>query len=101
MHKAWYVYIVRCADNSLYTGITTDLERRVAEHNSAHKAARYTRARQPVVLVYYESLQSRSLASKREWAIKQLKKSEKEVLLQISQDAGVLANESVMPGDKG
>ena len=51
--KQWFVYIVRCADNSLYTGIAADVDRRVAEHNSTgNLAAKYTRARQPVSLVY-------------------------------------------------
>ena len=50
--KHWYVYILKCSDNSLYTGITKDLERRVDEHNSGREAAKYTRARRPVKLVY-------------------------------------------------
>ena len=79
-NREWFVYMVRCADGSLYTGVTTDLQRRVAEHNS-DKAARYTRSRQPVTLVYQESAASRSLACQREAAIKQLKKRDKEALL--------------------
>ncbi len=75
----WYVYIVRCVDDSLYTGITTELERRVAEHNdqSGKLSARYTRARQPVTLVYFETCASRSEASRREAAIKQLSRVQK------------------------
>ena len=76
----WYVYMVRCADQSLYTGITTDVQRRVIEHNG-EGGARYTRARTPVVLVYQEHVASRSIASKREIAIKKLKKKQKEALL--------------------
>ena len=78
----WIVYIVRCADGSLYTGIARDVARRVAEHNSNDLlASRYTRARRPVVLVYQEKRKSRSAASKREYQIKQMKKKEKEALI--------------------
>ena len=76
----WFIYIVRCNDNTLYTGITTDLERRLHEHNSDKKAAKYTRARQPVELMYFEEAQDRSTASKREYEIKQLPKKAKEKL---------------------
>ena len=73
----WYVYIVRCADNTLYTGMTNDLLRRIAQHN-AGTAARYTRARLPVSLVYQEEAGNRSEALKREYAIKQLSRKQKE-----------------------
>ncbi len=79
--KSWYVYILQCADNSLYTGITVDVERRVDEHNSSNKlGAKYTRVRRPVKLVYSEKLKNRSLAAKREYEIKQLKREDKEKL---------------------
>jgi putative endonuclease len=75
---AWWVYIVRCGDGSLYTGIATDAERRVAEHNeSDQQAAKYTRARRPVVLVYRERCGSRAEAARREYAIKRLERKEK------------------------
>ena len=77
----WFVYILRCADNSLYTGITTNLERRLDEHNATKSATRYTRARQPVTLVYQEFASSRSEASRREAQLKKLKKEEKEELI--------------------
>ncbi len=73
----WYVYMLHCNDDSLYTGITTELERRVEEHNSSKKAAAYTRARRPVRLVYSELHSSRSNALKREYEIKQLSRQEK------------------------
>ena len=74
--------MVRCADDSLYTGIATDVERRVEEHNSTgNLAAKYTRARQPVNLVYRETVESRSEASKREYHIKKMTKSAKEKLI--------------------
>ena len=81
MNKDWYVYIVKCSDNSLYTGITVDLERRVEEHNTSKKGAKYTKSRRPVHLVYSETHQDRSSASKRESAIKKLSRSEKLILL--------------------
>jgi putative endonuclease len=80
MNKDWYVYIVKCSDNSLYTGITVDLERRVVEHNTSKKGAKYTKSRRPVHLVYSETHQDRSSASKRESAIKKLSRSEKLIL---------------------
>ena len=74
--------MVRCADGSLYTGITRDVARRVAEHNSSNElAANYTRARRPVVLVYQEKQDTRSAASKREYAIKQMGRKEKVALI--------------------
>ena len=72
-----YVYILRCNDGSLYTGYTTDLTRRVWEHNHNNKGAKYTRSRRPVVLVHSESYSSRSDAMKREYAIKQLSRADK------------------------
>ena len=66
----YYVYILKCADDTLYTGITTELERRVEEHNGSEKGAKYTRVRRPVRLVYSEEYLDRSTASKREYEIK-------------------------------
>jgi putative endonuclease len=78
----WTVYIVRCIDGSLYTGIAKDAVRRVAEHNSNNLlAASYTRARRPVVLVYQEITATRSTAGKREYQIKQMSHLEKEALV--------------------
>jgi putative endonuclease len=78
----WYVYVVRCADRSLYTGIATDVERRVVEHNSHDRlAARYTRGRRPVQLVYAEAWATRAEAAQRENAIKRLPRQEKERLI--------------------
>jgi predicted GIY-YIG superfamily endonuclease len=80
--KSWFVYIVRCADASLYTGITNDIERRINAHNNDNRtASAYTRSRRPVELVYQESHQTRSQASKREYQIKQLSRKEKIALL--------------------
>lgn len=75
-----YTYMVRCADHSLYTGWTVNLEKRVAAHNSG-QGAKYTKSRRPVVLVYYEVFENRQDAMRREYAIKQLTKKEKERLV--------------------
>ncbi len=80
--KNWFVYMLRCADGSLYTGVATDLQRRLQEHNDSDAlGARYTRARRPVVLVYSETAESRSAVCQREAAIKKLRKVEKERLV--------------------
>ena len=76
----WYVYILECADDSLYTGITNNLQKRLEQHN-AGKGARYTRARLPVSMVYQESASDRASASKREYCIKQLNRREKQKLI--------------------
>lgn len=78
--SAWFVYLVRCADGSLYTGISTDVDGRIAQHN-AKKGARYTRSRTPVVLVHAEGPMSESIARKREAEIKGWGKKEKEAFL--------------------
>ncbi len=78
----WKVYVLRCSDNSLYTGITRDLNRRLEEHNNNDRlASAYTRARRPVAIVYQEAHVNRSSASKREAEIKKLTKIEKEKLI--------------------
>ena len=75
-----YVYILRCKDDSLYTGWWIDLEKRLALHNSG-KGAKYTRSKRPCKLVYYEEISNKSDALKREIAIKKLTKSKKEDLV--------------------
>ena len=79
-HK-WLVYILECADNSLYTGITTDIHRRMKEHNSDVKGAHYTRMRRPVKLVFQQPFENRSTASKQEYAIKRLSRKQKQELI--------------------
>ena len=73
----YYVYILRCADKTLYTGITTDLNRRVVEHNSSTLGAKYTSSRRPVKLVFSKKCKNRSLASKEEARIKKLRRAQK------------------------
>jgi putative endonuclease len=75
----WTVYLARCGDGTLYTGITTDPQRRLAEHNAGSGSA-YTRSRLPVIMVYWELVDNRSCALRREYAIRRLTRSEKEAL---------------------
>jgi putative endonuclease len=80
---AWFVYILRCADGTLYTGITTDLERRIQEHNNGTStAARYTRARRPVTPVYVEGAENRATAARREAELKRLRRVAKLALIE-------------------
>lgn len=81
---AFTVYMLRCTDGTFYTGSTTDLERRLHEHNHLKTGARYTRARRPVTLVYSENFDTWSSALKRECAIKKLKRSEKMAFISSS-----------------
>lgn len=75
-----YTYIVRCSDGTLYTGWTNDLEKRIQSHNEG-KGAKYTKMRTPVTLVYYETFPTKREAMKREYAIKQMRRKEKEKLI--------------------
>ncbi|BBB29003.1 GIY-YIG nuclease family protein [Neptunomonas japonica] len=80
--STWYIYMLLCADGSLYTGITTDCDRRLKEHNESNKlGAKYTRPRRPVALAWSEEVASRSLASKREYQIKQYSRAKKLALI--------------------
>lgn len=80
----YYLYILQCSDNSLYTGITTDLKRRLHEHNHSKKGAKYTSMRRPVKLVYSEEHKNRSEASSTEYRIKKLSKKNKLQLIEKS-----------------
>jgi putative endonuclease len=72
----WFIYMLQCSDDTIYTGYTNDVDKRVEKHNKG-KGAKYTKGRRPVTLVYYEQHPSKSSAMKREYAIKQLTKDEK------------------------
>lgn len=78
---SYSVYIVKCADGTYYTGIARNVEKRIDEHNTSPKGARYTRSRRPVTLVFEEKHPDRSSALKREFAIKQLTRAQKEALI--------------------
>ena len=77
MKKKWYMYVAECADSSLYTGITTDIIRRLDEHNTKPSGAKYTRSRRPVRIVHCVSYNCRSSASKAEAAFKKLSRQKK------------------------
>lgn len=89
-----YTYVVRCADGTLYTGWTTDVVRRLKEHNEGKAGAKYTRAKRPVELVYYEGYETKEEAMSREYAIKQLTRKEKLILTDLS------GSEESYPQDK-
>jgi len=90
MGKIWQVYIVRCADGTLYTGVACDIVRRVAEHNGKNgRGARYTKGRRPVLLSYTETHPDISEALKREASIKRLSKAKKETLVLSYENFGI------------
>ena len=78
-----YTYIVKCSDETFYTGWTNDLEKRIEMHNSG-KGAKYTKARLPVELVYYEAFDTKEEVMSREWHIKRLSRSEKQKLIEAA-----------------
>lgn len=80
----WFVYIIQASDNSYYTGITKDVERRFNEHCSNRLGAKYFNGRSPIKVIYQESGHSRSSASKREYSIKKLNRRQKEIMIQDS-----------------
>ena len=82
MSDVWCVYVLRCSDNSLYCGLTTDIKRRVYEHNETKRGAKYTRARRPVMLFYVSPPMSRSQASSGEARFKRLRVEQKRKLLE-------------------
>jgi putative endonuclease len=79
----YFLYILKCKDGTLYTGITTDIIRRINEHNSSTKGAKYTRVRRPVVLVYSKKFKNRSTSSKAEARIKAMTRQEKQDLIKM------------------
>lgn len=82
----WYLYIVKCKDGTFYTGITTDLKRRLREHNSSNLGAKYTRGRRPVKLVYQKKFKSKAAASSAEYKIKNLSRNEKQTLIELQKN---------------
>lgn len=88
----YYIYLLECADNSLYCGFTTDLNKRILKHNQSKTGAKYTRARRPVKLVYYEEFNSKNLALQREREIKKLKKVDKRDLVYSFKRKKTLSN---------
>lgn len=89
----WWVYILCCADDTLYTGVAKDVAKRLDEHNRSPKAAKYTRVRRPVAIVYMEPVADRSSALKREMAIKSLpRKQKKKLVIETAAASGSYAD---------
>jgi len=78
----WWLYVVKCSDDTLYTGVTTDINRRIKEHNTSRRGAKYTRSRRPVNLVYKRQCINRSHAQQEEYQFKKLSKTEKLHIIQ-------------------
>ena len=81
MEQKWYVYILRCVDDTLYTGITNNIDRRLKAHN-AGTASKYTRSRRPVTMIYQEEAETKGDALRRELAIKTMTRSQKQSLIE-------------------
>jgi len=88
--KIWYLYVLRCSDDTLYTGITTDLARRLNEHNTSNRGAKYTKTRRPSTMVYCEEHPDQSAAQKAEHTFKKLTRKQKESLLVSKRTKNVL-----------
>lgn len=84
MNHRWKLYVVRCSDDTFYTGVTLDTDRRLREHNETNRGAKYTRTRRPVVLVYSEEYDDRSSAQKAERRFKALTRKQKETIVNES-----------------
>jgi putative endonuclease len=97
--RAWYVYMVVCKDQTIYTGIAMDLRKRLAEHNNGATGAKYTRSRRPVKLAYYEEQPSRSAATRRELQLKKMARAEKlQLILQSPPTLEIPAGLSLAAG---
>ena len=79
--KHWYFYVLWCNDDTLYAGVTTDVRRRLSEHNHSPRGAKYTRSRRPVEMVYWERFEDRGSAQKVEYKFKQLTRDQKEKII--------------------
>ena len=77
----WYLYVVRCSDETFYTGVTTNIARRINEHNTSHRGAKYTRTRRPVELVFWSDFESRATAQQAEYKFKKLTRAQKEKVI--------------------
>ena len=79
--RPWFLYVVHCSDGTLYTGVTTDISRRIREHNTGSRGAKYTRTRRPVELVYWVDFNNRSSAQKAEYKFKKLTRKQKDEII--------------------
>ena len=85
MSLGWFLYVLQCSDGTYYTGITTDVVRRLNEHNASSRGAKYTKTRRPVKLVYWIDFKDRSTAQKAEYKFKQLTQKQKESIINEGQ----------------
>ena len=76
--SVWYLYVLQCSDGTYYTGVTTDVKRRLNEHNNSSRGSKYTKTRRPVKLIYFSEFENRSSAQKAEYRFKKLKREQKE-----------------------
>ena len=83
--KTWYLYVLQCSDGTYYTGVTTDMKRRLYEHNNSNRGSKYTRARRPVKLIYFSEHESRSFAQKAEHRFKKLTRTQKQGVIDEGQ----------------
>ena len=86
VEKKWYVYILLCSDGTYYTGVTTDLNRRLEEHNTSSRGAKYTKSRRPVRLIYFSEYDNRSSAQRAEYRLKKRSKQQKEQIINQSKN---------------
>jgi putative endonuclease len=77
----WFLYVLKCGDGTLYTGVTTNIQRRLKEHNTSSRGAKYTKTRRPVEMVYWTCFKDQSLAQKAEYKFKQLTRKQKEKVI--------------------
>lgn len=82
--KAWFLYVLRCVDDTFYTGTTTDISRRINEHNTKKCGAKYTKTRRPVELIFWLDFENRSQAQKAEYKFKKLTRAQKEKIINAS-----------------
>ncbi len=80
--KPWFLYVVRCSDDTFYTGVTSNIDRRVNEHNHSSNGAKYTKTRRPVQLIYWRDFKDRSSAQKAEYKFKKLTRGQKEKIIE-------------------
>ena len=80
-NRPWFLYVVHCSDGTLYTGVTTDVSRRVHEHNTASRGAKYTKTRRPVRLIYWIDFETRSSAQRAEYKFKKLTRKQKDEII--------------------
>jgi len=93
--KHWFLYVLLCSDGTYYTGVTTDVRRRLKEHNTSHRGAKYTKTRRPVEVVYWTDFEDRSSAQKAEYKFKQLTRKQKEKTINEIRLNSIITNDGM------